>query len=232
MQLFDSVKKHYLDQESDGLKLLFEGQPVEMDVEVLKEGLQNRLSWEVADICDTDALVEAFSGEVEAFSREVVAVSGEIEAFSEEVDAVSGEIETVSGEAFSEDIDAVFHCAAMVSFKRKDRNAMMENNIQGTANVVNTCLKLGIANLIHVSSVAALSRKEGSDVITADSEWEESKYNTDYAKSKYYAELESTIHGQTSCKLFETTLSYTLNGISISRIISKNIFVTRIYASN
>jgi nucleoside-diphosphate-sugar epimerase len=151
MQLFDSVKKHYLNQESDGLKLLFEGQPVEMDVEALKEGLQNRLSWAKADICDTDALVEAFS----------------------------------------EEIDAVFHCAAMVSFKRKDRNAMMENNIQGTANVVNTCLKLGIANLIHVSSVAALSRKEGSDIITADSEWEESKYNTDYAISKYYSELEA-----------------------------------------
>jgi len=158
MQLFDSVKKHYLNKESDGLKLLFEGQSVEMDLEALKEGLQNRLSWEVADICDTDSLVEAFSEEVEAFSGE---------------------------------IDAVFHCAAMVSFKRKDRNAMMENNIQGTANVVNTCVKLGIANLIHVSSVAALSRKEGSDVITADSDWEESKYNTEYAKSKYYAELEA-----------------------------------------
>jgi len=168
LQLFDSVKKHYLNKESDGLKLLFGIQPVEMDVEALKEGLQNRLSWVVADVCDTDALVEAFSGE--AFSGE--AFSGEVEAFSGE-------------------IDAVFHCAAMVSFKRKDRNAMMENNIQGTANVVNTCLKLGIANLIHVSSVAALSRKEGSDVITADSEWEESKYNTEYAKSKYYAELEA-----------------------------------------
>ena len=151
LQLFDSVMQHYLNQESDGLKLLFEAQPVAVDVEALKEGIANRLSWVVADVCDTDALVEAFSGE----------------------------------------IDAVFHCAAMVSFKRKDRNAMMENNIQGTANVVNTCIKLGIANLVHVSSVAALSRTEGSDVITADSEWEESKYNTDYAKSKYYAELEA-----------------------------------------
>ena len=151
MQLFDSVVKHYLDGEKDALKELFGGVPVALDLEKLREGLENRLSWKNADMLDTDALVEAFSGE----------------------------------------IDAVFHCAAMISFKRKDRNAMMENNIMGTGNVVNTCIKLGIPTLIHVSSVAALSRKEGSDIITADSEWEDSKYNTDYAKSKYYSELEA-----------------------------------------
>jgi len=149
--LFDSVKQHYLNHETDALKEIFEGKSIQLDDALLSEGLSKRFTWFDAELLDTDALVEAFSGEIEA----------------------------------------VFHCAAMVSFKRKDRNAMMENNIQGTANVVNTCLKLGIANLIHVSSVAALSRKEGSDVITADSEWEESKYNTDYAISKYYAELEA-----------------------------------------
>ena len=151
MKLFDSVKNHYLNQETDVLKGLFGGEAVKLDLQKLQEGIDQRLSWATADIRDTDALVEAFSGE----------------------------------------IDAVYHCAAMVSFKRKDRNAMMENNIQGTANVVNTCIKLGIATLLHVSSVAALSRKAGSDLITADSEWEDSKYNTDYAKSKYYSELEA-----------------------------------------
>ena len=151
MKLFDSVKQHYLNQETDVLKGLFGGEAVKLDLQKLQEGIDQRLSWATADIRDTDALVEVFSGE----------------------------------------IDAVFHCAAMVSFKRKDRNAMMENNIQGTANVVNTCIKLGIATLLHVSSVAALSRKAGSDLITADSEWEDSKYNTDYAKSKYYSELEA-----------------------------------------
>ncbi len=42
-----------------------------------------------------------------------------------------------------------------------------------------------------MSSVAALSWKEGSDTIMTDSKWEDSKYNTDYAKSKYYSELEA-----------------------------------------
>jgi nucleoside-diphosphate-sugar epimerase len=145
------VKLHYLEQQKDELKLIFGGIVVELDLEKLREGLLNRLSWATADILDTDALVEAFSCEV----------------------------------------DAVFHCAAMVSFKRKDRDVMMDNNIQGTANVVNACIKLGIPTLLHVSSVAALSRKEGSNLITADSEWEDSQYNTDYAKSKYYSELEA-----------------------------------------
>jgi dihydroflavonol-4-reductase len=45
--------------------------------------------------------------------------------------------------------------------------------------------------LVTNALVAALSRKEGGDIITADSEREDSKYNTDYAQSKYYSELEA-----------------------------------------
>lgn len=151
MGLFDSVKQHYLNHETDALKEIFEGKSVRLDAALLSEGLLKRFTWVDAELLDTDTLLEAFDANT----------------------------------------DVVFHCAAMVSFKRKDRDAMMFNNIQGTANVVNTCIAKGIQNLIHVSSVAALSRKEGSNLITADSEWEDSKYNTDYAKSKYYSELEA-----------------------------------------
>jgi len=53
-------------------------------------------------------------------------------------------------------IDQVYHCAAFVSFKKKDKSKMMDANINGTRNLVNACLHHQIKKLVHVSSIAAL----------------------------------------------------------------------------
>jgi len=53
-------------------------------------------------------------------------------------------------------VDTVFHCAAMVSFWRKDRASLMEQNVQGTQNIIELCRQHKVALLIHVSSTAAL----------------------------------------------------------------------------
>ncbi|NQW43049.1 MAG: NAD-dependent epimerase/dehydratase family protein [Bacteroidetes bacterium] len=84
----------------------------------------------------------------------------------------------------------VFHCAAMVSFNKKDKHQMMAINTNGTANVVNACIQCKIKKLIHVSSTAAIGRAENNKLITEDTQWEESDNNTQYAISKYLAELE------------------------------------------
>lgn len=92
----------------------------------------------------------------------------------------------------------VIHAAAMVSFSPGERNRMHRVNVEGTANVVNVCLSAGVRKLGYVSSVAALGRpavrsgvKPGQPVIIDESQkWEESPYNSEYAKSKYQAELE------------------------------------------
>lgn len=89
--------------------------------------------------------------------------------------------------------DVVFHCAAKVSFWRKDTDAMHETNVMGTRNLVNAILKQNPkAGLIHVSSIAALGRNEQTPnaEITVNQEWVESKYNTSYAESKQLSELE------------------------------------------
>ena len=91
----------------------------------------------------------------------------------------------------SSDFDAVVHCAAIISFHPKDREKMLRDNVEGTRNLVNACLKKGVKNFLHVSSIAALGRPVEEGPITLDTPWEEdSPYNTDYALSKYYAELE------------------------------------------
>ncbi|MFD2570208.1 NAD-dependent epimerase/dehydratase family protein [Spirosoma soli] len=91
----------------------------------------------------------------------------------------------------------VIHAAAIVSFVPKDRNQMERINVEGTANVVNVCLKAGIRKLGYVSSVAALGRpsakgeKTGQPIIIRENQkWEESPNNSAYAKTKYRAELE------------------------------------------
>lgn len=91
----------------------------------------------------------------------------------------------------------VIHAAAVVSFVPKDHNRMERVNVEGTANVVNVCLKAGVRKLGYVSSVAALGKpapKGGNTgqpiIINENQKWEESPLNSAYAKSKYRAELE------------------------------------------
>lgn len=92
-------------------------------------------------------------------------------------------------EAFK-DVTTVIHAAALVSFNPRLIKKIMEVNVEGTQNVVNACLSMHIPRLIHISSVAALGRKKGSVEIDETARWIESDLNSDYAKSKYLAELE------------------------------------------
>jgi dihydroflavonol-4-reductase len=91
----------------------------------------------------------------------------------------------------------VIHAAAIVSFVPKDRDWMEKVNVEGTANVVNVCLQSGVRKLGYVSSVASLGKpvakgeKNGVPIaITEELKWEESPMNSNYAKTKYRAELE------------------------------------------
>jgi nucleoside-diphosphate-sugar epimerase len=85
----------------------------------------------------------------------------------------------------------VVHAAAMVSFDPRAKRKIYNTNVEGTRNVVNACLTLGIKRMILISSVAALGRKKGQTVITEEAQWADSDLNTDYANSKYLSELEA-----------------------------------------
>ena len=85
--------------------------------------------------------------------------------------------------------DTVFQIAAVVSFHPADEDLMMEVNVGGTANVVNTMLDLGVADLIYVSSVFALGFTP-SQPITEETPFEDGPLITCYGRSKNKAELE------------------------------------------
>jgi len=85
---------------------------------------------------------------------------------------------------------AVIHTAAVVSFNPNRNKEIYAVNVEGTKNVVDACLALKIPHLIHVSSVAALGREKNLVEIDENAKWVDGPLNTDYAKSKYEAELE------------------------------------------
>lgn len=87
-------------------------------------------------------------------------------------------------------MDYVFHSAAVVSFNPRHYDEMMEINVQGTANVAEIARLNEVKKLIHVSSIAALGRREKLDHIDEETEWQSSSWNTKYAVSKQLSEME------------------------------------------
>jgi nucleoside-diphosphate-sugar epimerase len=89
-----------------------------------------------------------------------------------------------------QNVDAVIHAAAIVSFSKKERHHMYHINVEGTANVVNAAIENKVRRFLHVSSVAALGRTFKTETIDEQKKWEENKSNTHYAISKYHSELQ------------------------------------------
>jgi dihydroflavonol-4-reductase len=93
-------------------------------------------------------------------------------------------------EAFQE-VNYVYHCAAKVSFDPRDAQSVMKNNIEGTANVVNIALSKEIQKMCYVSSMATLgSATPQNNVITEETDWNPEVDHSDYALSKFGAEME------------------------------------------
>ncbi|MDT0675136.1 NAD-dependent epimerase/dehydratase family protein [Autumnicola musiva] len=84
----------------------------------------------------------------------------------------------------------VYHCAALVSFDPKDAKNLRNINIAGTANIVNLCIANSIIKLCHVSSTASLGKPLEGKTITEETAWNPEENYSDYAISKYGAEIE------------------------------------------
>jgi dihydroflavonol-4-reductase len=110
----------------------------------------------------------------------------------DKINWVKGDITDIpSLEIAFENITNVYHCAALISFDPNDEDELRKINIEGTANVVNCCIDFGIKKLCYVSSIAALGNpKEHETTITEKTEWNPEELHSDYAITKYGAEME------------------------------------------
>lgn len=112
-------------------------------------------------------------------------------AGTEGVEWIKGDIlDIVSLEESLQNVEQVYHCAAVVSFNPSKKTSMFHTNVEGTANVVNACINSGVKKLLFVSSVAALGRIREDKPIDETMNWTPETSNSEYGKSKYLAEME------------------------------------------
>jgi nucleoside-diphosphate-sugar epimerase len=99
-------------------------------------------------------------------------------------------LDTAALEEAMQGVTQLYHCAAVVSFNKKNKDNLFRINIEGTANVVNAALDAGVKRMVHVSSVSALGRIREDVRVTEEMNWSEESSNSLYGKSKYLGEME------------------------------------------
>jgi nucleoside-diphosphate-sugar epimerase len=108
----------------------------------------------------------------------------------QQVQWVKGDVEDADDMYdLTEGMHTVFHCAAIVSYHKKEASRMLEVNINGTKNVVNACIENDVKHLIHVSSISALGDSKG-EVIDEETPRDFNDYHSNYSKGKYLSEQE------------------------------------------
>lgn len=89
-----------------------------------------------------------------------------------------------------EGCDIVLHAAAIVSFDPKDKESMIDINVNGTRNLLDIAQELNIPYFLHISSIAAVGRPKGMLELDEDSKWEDNQNISIYARSKHLSEME------------------------------------------
>lgn len=127
--------------------------------------------------CDTRNIFDCFASDSQTLFEKIEWIEGDM-------------LDAISLHLAMQDVEYVYHCAAMISFNPRDYKEMLRVNVEGTANLVNTCLENGIKKLCHVSSIAALGQPEKGEMIDENAKWKTSRRNSGYAISKYGGERE------------------------------------------
>jgi dihydroflavonol-4-reductase len=92
-------------------------------------------------------------------------------------------------EAALQGVTQVYNCAAFVSLKQADKNAMIRTNVRGTATLADLCNELGI-RMVHTSSVAAVGEAKPGEMINENHHLDPTTENDGYAISKLESEME------------------------------------------
>ena len=92
----------------------------------------------------------------------------------EDVSSLEGlDFETVEGNILDpvqlrkamEDVDLVYHMAALVAITSDKYELMYKVNVEGTRNVIEACREMGVRRLVYTSSIHALGRPESSATV-------------------------------------------------------------------
>ena len=118
--------------------------------------------------------------------------------YTTDADRLFGQIEWVEGDLMDRSsmreaikgADTIIHAAAKVSFDPRDRETMLYENIEGTANLVDLALELDVQRYCQVSSVAALGNQDFGMPVNEDLSWKNDSQRSAYSESKFQSEME------------------------------------------
>lgn len=84
--------------------------------------------------------------------------------------------------------ECVFHLAAMISYKKRDRNAMYRINVEGTRLIAEACMTLDIFLLYCSSVVTVGAATDPSGLLNEESTYNLREYDSGYCETKKEAE--------------------------------------------
>lgn len=88
-------------------------------------------------------------------------------------------------------VDTVFHLAAVFSIWMKDWSRIYEVNIQGTRNVLWSCLRKDVGRVVYTSSIAAIGIAPGTVPSTEDTPFNQYALGNHYVLTKYLSQQEA-----------------------------------------
>jgi dihydroflavonol-4-reductase len=88
-----------------------------------------------------------------------------------------------------EGMDAVFHLAGLIAYKKSDRAKMEKINVGGTAHVIEACLAKNISRLVYLSSVTAVGAGyKPEQILDENSPYNVGPLDLGYFETKHKAE--------------------------------------------
>jgi nucleoside-diphosphate-sugar epimerase len=84
----------------------------------------------------------------------------------------------------------IFHCAAYISFQKKDFDNAYQVNVVGTKNILESAYQAGVEKVIHLSACAVLGFSKDKNVILDETANPQIEKNNVYAYTKKLAEDE------------------------------------------
>lgn len=87
-------------------------------------------------------------------------------------------------------VEEVYHTAGKVSFNPKDEKEIYKTNVDGTKNLLYACENSSVKKFCFISSIAVLDSLNEKGMLDENSEFNPKIHHSDYAISKYLAEME------------------------------------------
>ncbi len=89
-----------------------------------------------------------------------------------------------------EGTDFVFHTAGLVTFDNRRREELLRVNVEGTRNVMDAALQVGVKKVVHTSSVAAIGIPAVGEIADEAVGYNSLEHGVAYSDSKHFGEVE------------------------------------------